>query len=87
VTRSVVEQARAKAKPLQAWKVRLGEGGDIHVRQLLIRVLAVLALDRPELAFVRLATRSMPLSGAAVQLLPDGRRNFLKAPDALQLGP
>jgi len=58
------------------------------MRQLLVRVLAVLALNRPELALVGLGYQVDTLVGRRqLQLLPDGRRNLLQAPDAFKLGP
>lgn len=57
------------------------------MRQLLVRVLTVLALDRPELALVGLGHEVDALvSRRQLQLLPDGWRNLLQAPDALELG-
>ena len=56
------------------------------MRQLLVGVLAVLALDRPELALVRLGHQVDALvRRREFQLLTDGRRNLLQAPDALKL--
>ena len=58
------------------------------MRQLLIRVLTVLALDRPELALVGLSNQVDTLIGCRqLKLLPDGRRNLLETPDTLELRP
>lgn len=45
---------QGKGESLAGLEGQAREGGDVRMRQLLIRVLAVLALDRPELALVGL---------------------------------
>ena len=79
---------QGEGESLAGLKRQARESRDVRMRQLLVRILAVLALDRPELALVGLGNKVDTLVGRRqLQFLSDGWRNLLQVPDAFQLRP